>query len=267
MPSHTESERQKNLGGGVVTGGGLVPGGGLRTGGGGITPGGGLVTGGGVVTGGGLVTGGGVRLTGSIPGDHLGMYHKILGMKPHEWEYMRELSAQQTGFRPSSMWPKFPKEPMESSRHQYERIMRAHHPTIAAKQLENEHMSQKGSGFFSAIRHIARKAVKFLPTVIKWTSRFMQAAEIAKQMPVIGEFADKAGRVAGRINTGVTTLQSRAQELRAQARPLIKRAGQQISEQVQPAIARIKSLLPEGTGRSRIRREPIALAESQAEQP
>ena len=84
-------------------------GGGLRVGGSSI---GGGINSGGSAIGGGINIGGGAGF--GIPRDHMGMYHKLLGMKPHGWELMREHAAQQIGFKPSGMWPKFPMEQNQS---------------------------------------------------------------------------------------------------------------------------------------------------------
>jgi len=153
---------------------------------------------GGILLGGSTVAGS--LVGGGFPTNHAELYHKTLGMGPHGWEMMREVAAQQSGFNNSQMWPKFKKEPLESPMHNYEKIMRAHSPVIAAKMLENEHSSGKGSGFFKALHHVMRMGVKGFGLVRGIVKKVMSAAELLKQMPIIGGFAEKVGKKAQSID-------------------------------------------------------------------
>lgn len=131
-------------------------------------------------SGSGFGTGGGLPSL-ELPKDHKDAYHSVLGMSAHDMELMREAAAQQAGFSHSDMWGKMKRQPMASSRFQFEKIMRSHHPSIVGKMLEQEKKSNNGKNFLNAVGQTISVARDHIPTLV--ASGTKVAAQIAKQMP------------------------------------------------------------------------------------
>jgi len=91
------------------------------------------------------------------------LYHFLIHLDPREWELVRETAAQHIGMKPSTMWGPLPGlekgGELKVPKQHYQKIIQCHHPVVAAKFLEAEHVH--GGGFFkSAIHHTLNLAGK-----------------------------------------------------------------------------------------------------------
>jgi hypothetical protein len=108
-------------------------------------------------SGGSLHTGGNLH----EPSDPKQMYHQILSMTPHNFEAIREMSAQMLGANPSPMWDKMAEnETLEAPAEEYETVMKMPNQHAAARMLEADESNPTGGGFFKALKHITRKVGK-----------------------------------------------------------------------------------------------------------
>ena len=139
---------------GVVLGGSVNQSGAVETSG---SVGGAIRTGGAIVTGAGLVTGGDLQ---KLPMDHKGLYHLVNGMNGHEFESLREVASQISGFKHSPMWGKLAVSPAVVPTLAYQTIIRSHTPQLLGRHLESESLNQGKNMLAQATRHSVMDMVK-----------------------------------------------------------------------------------------------------------
>jgi hypothetical protein len=116
-------------------------------------------------------------------------------MSHHDWENMREIAAQQRGFKGSGFWPEYPKERLQADGLHYDRIARIHHPSIAAKMVEHEALNE-GSGFFKSLKHVMRIGVKGYDKLKSFIDPLLKHRDALESLPFIGGHAKRALDVA-----------------------------------------------------------------------
>ena len=155
-----------------------------------INRGGSLRTGGALGSGGGLASGGALQNISApmaLPKNHFEMYHHTLRMNNPEWELMRETAGRQLGMVRSPMYHESIVEPLQTSPEHYMKIAEIHHPTVAAKMLEHEALTN-GSGFFSAMKHTLGIAARGWGSFKRLMKPILRNKDILQELPVIGQY-------------------------------------------------------------------------------
>lgn len=97
------------------------------------------------------------------------MYHKVLNMRPREFEFMREYAAQLLGAKPSDMWDHLPlknaKQELQSAAENYRHIMNMPNQNALGKLIAAESSSGEGGGFHRAVSHVYSEMEPYMKKV------------------------------------------------------------------------------------------------------
>lgn len=116
--------------------------------------------GGSLPMGGSIGVGGHMGAPGPIPKTPKEAYHWALNLTPHQLEMKREIAAQLLGAVPSPMWGNLvnKQDSLEADPEEYEKIIDMPNVHSVARMIEAEDGHSKGSGFWKALKHVAKKA-------------------------------------------------------------------------------------------------------------